>query len=103
MEVDILTIFPGMFSGVMSESILGRAQSKGILTVRVHDNRDFALGKHRNTHHQGKKRNERGACVMGIHGIMGRSTKLPKTKPLTFINGVQRVEPTFGRAPSHTQ
>jgi len=47
MEVDILTIFPGMFSGVMSESILGRAQSKGILTVRVHDIRDFALGKHR--------------------------------------------------------
>ena len=40
---------------------------------------------------------------MGIHGIMGRSTKLPKTKPLTFINGVQRVEPTFGRAPPHTQ
>jgi len=47
MEVDILTIFPGMFSGVMSESILGRAQSKGILTVRVHDIRDFAAGKHR--------------------------------------------------------
>ena len=47
MEVDILTIFPGMFPGVMSESILGRAQSKGILTVRVHDIRDFALGKHR--------------------------------------------------------
>ena len=47
MEIDVLTIFPGMFSGVMSESILGRAQSKGILTVRVHDIRDFALGKHR--------------------------------------------------------
>ena len=47
MEVDILTIFPGMFPGVLSESILGRAQSKGILTVRVHDIRDFALGKHR--------------------------------------------------------
>ncbi len=47
MEIDILTIFPGMFSGVMSESILGRAQEKGILTVRVHDIRDFAIGKHR--------------------------------------------------------
>ncbi|HAI87438.1 MAG TPA: tRNA (guanosine(37)-N1)-methyltransferase TrmD [Firmicutes bacterium] len=47
MEIDILTIFPGMFSGVMSESILGRAQEKGILTVRVHDIRDFAAGKHR--------------------------------------------------------
>lgn len=47
MEVDILTIFPGMFPGVMSESILGRAQSSGILTVRVHDIRDFALGRHR--------------------------------------------------------
>lgn len=47
MEVDILTIFPGMFPGVMSESILGRAQSKGILTVRVHDIRDFATDRHR--------------------------------------------------------
>lgn len=47
MEIDILTIFPGMFYGPLSESILGRAQDKGILTVRIHDIRDFTTSKHR--------------------------------------------------------
>ncbi|MEA4882130.1 MAG: tRNA (guanosine(37)-N1)-methyltransferase TrmD [Clostridia bacterium] len=47
MEVDILTIFPGMFYGAMSESILGRAQERGILTIRIHDIRDFATSKHK--------------------------------------------------------
>ncbi len=46
-EIDILTIFPGMFYGPLSESILGRAQEKGILTVRIHDIRDFSTNRHR--------------------------------------------------------
>jgi len=46
-EIDILTIFPGMFYGPLSESILGRAQEKGILTVRIHDIRDFSTSRHR--------------------------------------------------------
>lgn len=47
MEIDILTIFPGMFYGPLSESILGRAQEKDILTLRIHDIRDFSTSKHR--------------------------------------------------------
>ncbi|MFH0839307.1 MAG: tRNA (guanosine(37)-N1)-methyltransferase TrmD [Candidatus Omnitrophota bacterium] len=44
--VDILTIFPNMFTGVLSESILKRAIQAGILKVRVHNIRDYSKDKH---------------------------------------------------------
>jgi tRNA (guanine37-N1)-methyltransferase len=49
MRVDILTLFPGMFSGYLNESMLKRAQERGQLTVFLHDIRDHATGKHRLT------------------------------------------------------
>jgi len=44
---DVLTIFPGMVSGYASESILGRAQEKKLISIQSHDLRDWALDKHR--------------------------------------------------------
>lgn len=41
MRVDIVTIFPGIFRGPLSESLLGRAIARGLLDVRVHDLRDY--------------------------------------------------------------
>lgn len=49
MRIDILTLFPGIFSGPIDNSILLKAREAGILTVAVHDLRDFAAGKHRVT------------------------------------------------------
>jgi tRNA (guanine37-N1)-methyltransferase len=49
MRVDILTLFPGIFSGPLDNSILLKAREAGLLTVAVHDLRDFAAGKHRVT------------------------------------------------------
>ncbi len=49
MRVDILTLFPGIFSGPLENSILLKAREAGLLTVAVHDLRDFAAGKHRVT------------------------------------------------------
>lgn len=49
MRFDILTIFPGMFAGPLSESILKRAQEKGIISINVHNIRDWACDKHRTT------------------------------------------------------
>ena len=49
MRIDILTIFPEMFSNILSSSILGRAASKGILEFKTHNIRDFSQNKHRNT------------------------------------------------------
>ena len=47
MVVDILTIFPEMCRVPLGESIMGRAQESGLLTLRVHDLRDYTKDKHR--------------------------------------------------------
>jgi len=46
MKFDILTLFPGMFSSPLRESILGRAIEKGIIEIRTINIRDFTLDKH---------------------------------------------------------
>lgn len=47
MRFDILTLFPEMFQAVLDDSIIGRAQSKGLLTLNYVQIRDFAYNKHR--------------------------------------------------------
>ncbi|MEG3071108.1 MAG: tRNA (guanosine(37)-N1)-methyltransferase TrmD [Peptococcaceae bacterium] len=47
MRIDILTLFPEMFAGPFSTSILKRAQDKGLIAVNLVDIRDFSTNKHR--------------------------------------------------------
>jgi tRNA (guanine37-N1)-methyltransferase len=49
MKAEILTLFPGMITGYASESILGKAAAKGLLTITATDIREYAAGKHRVT------------------------------------------------------
>lgn len=49
MKVDILTLFPSMFDGPFSESIIKRAVERGLLETRFHNIRDFTVDKHRTT------------------------------------------------------
>ncbi len=44
---DVLTIFPGMFSGPLDQSILQRARDAGLIEVHLHDLRDWAHDRHR--------------------------------------------------------
>jgi len=46
MHIDILTLFPAMFEGPFTESILKRAQTNGLLTIRLHNIRDYTTDKH---------------------------------------------------------
>ena len=46
-EIDVLTLFPAMIEGPLSLSIPGRIQADGLATIRVHDLRDFGLGRHK--------------------------------------------------------
>jgi tRNA (guanine37-N1)-methyltransferase len=46
LKIDLLTLFPGMVDGFVTESILGRAQEQGLLEIRVHNLRDWATDKH---------------------------------------------------------
>jgi tRNA (guanine37-N1)-methyltransferase len=49
MHFDIFTLFPGMFAGVFSDSIIKRARLAGIMSVVQHNIRDYAEGRHRVT------------------------------------------------------
>jgi tRNA (guanine37-N1)-methyltransferase len=47
MLIDILTIFPEMFSGPLDVSLIQKAREKSLLEVRAHNIRDFAEDKHK--------------------------------------------------------
>jgi tRNA (guanine37-N1)-methyltransferase len=49
MRFDIITIFPGIFQGVFQEGILRRAQEAGLISIAVHDLRDYTSDRHRTT------------------------------------------------------
>lgn len=46
-NIDILTLFPDMFQGPLTQSIVGRARQQGTVQISIWDIRDFSLDKHR--------------------------------------------------------
>ena len=46
MDISILTLFPGMFAGPLDQSILGRAQERGLVRLSLHNIRDYAEDRH---------------------------------------------------------
>lgn len=47
MRFDVLTLFPEIFSGYLSQSLLSKAIERRLVEVQLHDIRDWATGKHR--------------------------------------------------------
>jgi tRNA (guanine37-N1)-methyltransferase len=47
LEIDVVTLFPAMLEGPLAESIPGRIREQGPATVRIHDLRQWGLGRHR--------------------------------------------------------
>jgi tRNA (guanine37-N1)-methyltransferase len=47
MRIDVLTLFPEMFSGYTGQSLLKRAIDAGIVEIAIHNIRDWAQGKHK--------------------------------------------------------
>lgn len=47
MQIDVLTIFPKMFDSVLGESIVKRAQKKGVVRINIINLRSFSKDKHR--------------------------------------------------------
>ena len=46
MHIDIVTLFPAMFSGPFAHSIIRRAQDMGALSIALHDLRAYGVGRH---------------------------------------------------------
>lgn len=49
MRIDVLTLFPAMLDGFLSESMLGRAREAKLLEINVRNTRDWATDKHKTT------------------------------------------------------
>jgi tRNA (guanine37-N1)-methyltransferase len=49
LEFDCLSLFPEMLDGFVTSSIVGRAVGNGLVSIRLHNIRDWAAGKHRTT------------------------------------------------------
>jgi tRNA (guanine37-N1)-methyltransferase len=47
LEIDVLTLFPVMFDGPLAQSIPGRIQEQGLAAIRIHDLREWGIGRHR--------------------------------------------------------
>jgi len=47
LRIDVVCLFPAMVEGPLSESIPGRTRERGLVDVRVHDLRQWGIGRHR--------------------------------------------------------
>lgn len=47
MIFDLITIFPNLFDSYLRESLIARAQKKGLIKIRIHNLRDFTTDKHK--------------------------------------------------------
>ena len=47
LEIDVVCLFPAMLEGPLSESIPGRIREQGLAEIRIHDLRQWGLGRHR--------------------------------------------------------
>ena len=46
MQIDVLTLFPKMFDAVLGESMMKRAQNKGLVKIKIYNLRDWTSDKH---------------------------------------------------------
>src|SRR6187549_2741959 len=49
MRIDILTLFPTIAAAPLAESMIGKAQQRGLVTIQTHNLRDWTRDKHRTT------------------------------------------------------
>lgn len=80
LTIELLTLFPGMATGYLDESMLGRALKQKLLYVNVRDIRDWAKGKHQ---------------VTDDRPFGGGAGMVMKPEPLfAAIEGVKRADST---------
>lgn len=47
MKIDVLSLFPEMYDGILNSSIIKRAINKKLVTINVHNFRDYSLSPHK--------------------------------------------------------
>ena len=106
MKIDVLTLFPRMFETILGESMLKRAQVKGLVSVKVHNLRDWTSDTHKTA--DDKPFGGGPGMVMKIEPVYKALKELQKTvdrrpkttdrRPLSlwsFVFGLLSVEKLF--------
>ncbi|TSK04266.1 MAG: tRNA (guanosine(37)-N1)-methyltransferase TrmD [Geobacter sp.] len=83
MKFDILTLFPAMFEGPMTESILKRASDKGLIEVGLHNIRDWAFDKHATA--DDSPYGGGAGMVMKVEPIAGAIEAVKKMRPASRV------------------
>jgi tRNA (guanine37-N1)-methyltransferase len=86
MLIDILTIFPEMFSGPLDCSLVKRAREKNLLRLRIHNIRDFAEDKHQTVD---------DTPFGGFGGMVMKLEPLCKALDSVLDRGQDRPEPSI--------
>ncbi|MBL7155526.1 MAG: tRNA (guanosine(37)-N1)-methyltransferase TrmD [Candidatus Omnitrophica bacterium] len=92
MKVDILTLFPQMFKGVLGESMLRIAQEKKKINVRIHNLRDWTSDRHRTA--DDKPYGGGGGMVMKIEPIHRALTSILGEKGIKKIRNKKSFNKT---------
>jgi tRNA (guanine37-N1)-methyltransferase len=88
MQFDVITIFPKIFSGFVSESLLSKAQKKKLITIKTHYLRDWTTDRHQTI--DGKPYGGGPGLVFKIEPIfkavsdIKKKTKKKKSKVILF-------------------
>lgn len=93
MRIDVLTLFPGMFRGPLTESIVGRAQTENKLQIQYHDLRRWGIGKY--------KQVDDSPYGGGAGMLMRADVIVPAIEEVTAvgrtsINGMRKIKDVFG-------
>ncbi|HDL89584.1 MAG TPA: tRNA (guanosine(37)-N1)-methyltransferase TrmD [Thermodesulforhabdus norvegica] len=83
MIIDILTIFPSFFNTPLKESLLGKAIEKRIISIRVHDIRQYATDKHKTV--DDRPYGGGAGMVMKVEPIVRAIEALQKLPPKGWI------------------
>lgn len=83
LKFDIITIFPEIFNSYFKESILGRAQERGLIGIKTHNVRDFTKDKRRTT--DDKPYGGGAGMVMMAEPILKMFNSIPKKKKFAAI------------------
>ena len=83
MKIDILTLFPGMFKGPLSESMIKIAQTKGLLKIHIHNLRKWTSDRHRTA--DDKPFGGGAGMVMKIEPVYKAFKELAKPQARTIL------------------
>lgn len=84
MKFAVLTLFPEMFTGPMTESILKRAQAAGLIEVSLHNIRDYTTDKHRTA--DDTPFGGGGGMVMKVEPLSRALEEVAQGSPVIFMS-----------------